>query len=171
MQCQECENKTATLHFTKIVNGEKTEFHLCEGCAREKGDMLPGGTNGFSIHNLISGLLDFDPQSNKNPLGTVNKSLHCEECGMSYTQFSKMGRFGCSLCYKYFADRLDPLLRRIHGNSGHVGKVPQRSGSTIQLKREIERLRKEMQMCIAQEEFEQAAAIRDSIRQLEKKSE
>lgn len=42
MVCQECGNRPATLHFTKIVNGEKTEFHICEHCAREKGDFLPG---------------------------------------------------------------------------------------------------------------------------------
>ena len=65
MVCQECGKKPATLHFTKIVNGEKTEFHICESCAREKGDFIPGTTNGFSIHNLLSGLLDFEP-SNKS---------------------------------------------------------------------------------------------------------
>jgi protein arginine kinase activator len=167
MQCQDCGKKAATLHFTKIVNGEKTEFHMCDSCARDKGEMIPGTANGFSIHNLISGLLDFDPQ-NKNPLGAVSKSLHCEECGMSYTQFSKMGRFGCTSCYNYFSDRLDPLLRRIHGNTAHVGKVPQRSGSDIQMKREIEQLKKELQFCIEEEEFEKAASVRDQISKLEK---
>lgn len=168
MQCQECGNNPANLHFTKIVNGEKTEFHLCESCARDKGDVLPGTTNGFSIHNLISGLLNFDPQF-KNPVGVSAKPLHCEECGLSYAQFSKMGRFGCSSCYKYFQDKLDPLLRRIHGNTVHVGKVPARSGSDIQTRREIERLKAELQMCISREEFERAASLRDRIRKLENK--
>ena len=63
MHCQECGKKPATLHFTKIVNGEKTEFHICESCAREKGEGIPGTSNGFSIHSLLSGLLDFEPRS------------------------------------------------------------------------------------------------------------
>ena len=42
MLCQECGKKPATLHFTKIVNGEKTEFHICESCASEKGERIPG---------------------------------------------------------------------------------------------------------------------------------
>jgi len=167
MQCQECGKKPATLHFTKIVNGEKTEFHLCDSCAREKGELLPGTSNGFSIHNLISGLLDFDPKS-PSPLGSINKALHCEECGMSYSQFSKLGRFGCSSCYDYFAERLDPLLRRIHGNTSHVGKIPRRSGGHIQTKKQIELLKRELSMLIAQEEFEKAASVRDEIRKLEK---
>jgi len=168
MQCQECGNKPATLHFTKIVNGEKTEFHLCDSCARDKGELIPGTTNGFSIHNLISGLLDFDPKS-PSSLGNVNHStLRCEECGISYAQFSKMGRFGCSSCYVFFAERLEPLLRRIHGNTSHVGKVPKRSAGHIQTKREINQLKKELTDLIQREEFEQAATIRDQIRNLEK---
>ncbi len=47
MLCQECGEKQATLHFTKIVNGEKTEFHICESCAREKGEGIPGTPEAF----------------------------------------------------------------------------------------------------------------------------
>lgn len=169
MVCQECGKKQAALHFTKIVNGEKTEFHICESCAREKGEMIPGTTNGFSIHNLLSGLLDFDPSS-----GTVgaksSQAMRCEECGLTYTQFGKLGRFGCSSCYKYFSEKLEPLLKRVHGNTTHVGKVPKRSGGKIKQQREIEKLKRELQSRIEQEEFESAAQIRDQIRELERKT-
>lgn len=33
MNCEECGKRQATLHLTKIVNGEKTEYHICEQCA------------------------------------------------------------------------------------------------------------------------------------------
>lgn len=167
MQCQECGKRPATLHFTKIVNGDKTEIRLCDLCAKEKGELLPGTTGGFSIHNLISGLLDFD-MNGPNPLSTINKTVHCEECGMTYTQFSKMGRFGCSACYSYFAERLDPLLRRIHGNTSHIGKIPRRSGSHLQTRKHLEQLKLELHNAIHKEEFERAAGIRDEIRKLEK---
>lgn len=87
---------------------------------------------------------------------------------MTYSQFSKVGRFGCSSCYKYFNDRLDPLFKRVHGNTTHMGKVPVRVGSHIQAKRKIEGLRQELQQKIAEEEFEKAAKLRDEIRELEK---
>lgn len=116
MLCQECGKRPATLHFTKIVNGEKTEFHFCETCAREKGELIPGTSNGFSIHSLLSGLLDLDPSGKgQTPGAKTAQTLQCEECGMTYSQFSKLGRFGCSSCYKYFSDRLDPLFKRVHG--------------------------------------------------------
>ncbi|MDF2659144.1 MAG: UvrB/UvrC protein [Paenibacillus sp.] len=167
MLCQECNKRPATLHFTKIVNGEKTEFHICESCAREKGELIPGTPNGFSIHNLLSGLLDFDPAQ---AIGAKQQQqLRCEQCGLTYSQFSKIGRFGCSSCYEQFSGRLDPLFKRVHGNTVHVGKVPKRTGGLIQYKREIDKLKQEMQMSITREEFEQAAKIRDQIRELETK--
>ncbi|KKO51378.1 UvrB/UvrC motif-containing protein [Paenibacillus sp. DMB20] len=169
MVCQECGKRPATLHFTKIVNGEKTEFHFCETCAREKGELIPGASNGFSIHSLLSGLLDLDPAGKGQVSGSkAPEMLRCEECGMTYSQFSKLGRFGCSSCYKYFSDRLDPLFKRVHGNTAHVGKIPRRSGGRIQMKRQIDELKKELQYRIVQEEFEAAAEIRDRIRELER---
>lgn len=169
MICQECEAKPATLHFTKIINGEKTEFHICEVCARDKGELIPGTPNGFSIHNLLSGLLDFDPAGTGNKKGIKSEQSRCENCGLTYSQFGKLGRFGCSSCHKHFSERLEPLLRRVHGSTVHVGKIPRRSGGMIKYKREIENLKQEMQVHIEQEEFEQAAEIRDEIRHIEKK--
>lgn len=170
MFCQECGNRPATLHFTKIVNGDKTEFHICESCAREKGEGIPGAPNSFSIHSLLSGLLDFNALGNSSPSNSVaSQTVRCEDCGLTYTQFSKIGRFGCSSCYNSFADRLDPLLKRIHSSTTHSGKIPKRSGSEIQCKREIEGLRRHMQTYIEQEEFESAAELRDRIRELERK--
>ncbi|MCF6095191.1 UvrB/UvrC motif-containing protein [Microaerobacter geothermalis] len=167
MICQGCGQKPATLHFTKILNGQKTEFHLCENCAREKGELLPGGSNGFSIHNLLSGLLNFEPNPSYGE-ATSYHQLQCKTCGLTYSQFTKGGRFGCSDCYSYFKHQLDPLFRRIHGNTSHSGKVPARSGGAIKLKRELEKLKQELQQSIAREEFERAAQLRDRIRDLEK---
>lgn len=169
MFCQECGKRPSTLHFTKIVNGEKTEFHICESCAREKGEGIPGSPNSFSIHSLLSGLLDFESIGNaKQNTNATSQAVRCEECGLTYAQFCKIGKFGCSSCYKYFGDRLDPLLKRVHGSVIHSGKIPKRSGGQIQCKREIEKLRRDLQMHIDQEEFEQAALIRDRIKELDR---
>lgn len=167
MQCQECEQRQATLHFTKIINGEKTEYHICEVCASEKGELIPGTANGFSIHNLISGLLDYDPTSQK---GEKKVPLRCETCGLTYAQFGKLGRFGCSSCQQHFGSRLEPLLRRVHGNTEHIGKIPRRMGGKIKKKRDIEELKRQLHIHIEREEFEEAALVRDKIRSLESKS-
>lgn len=171
--CQECKKRPATLHFAKIINGEKTEVHLCEYCAHDKGEMImfPGSTN-FSIHNLLSGLLNFEmPIADAQHNAFSNQEvLQCDRCHMTYQQFAKVGRFGCSHCYKAFQEQLTPLLKRLHsGNHAHAGKIPKRIGGTIHLHKQLSQLKQKLHEHIVKEEFEKAAEIRDEIREIEKR--
>lgn len=171
MLCHECNEREATLHFTKIVNGKKTEIHLCDHCARDKGEYIPG-TNGFSIHQLLSGLLNFEQPVPNSPSRTVQTEQQCEKCKMTYDQFARAGRFGCAECYETFSTKLDPMFRRVHsGNTSHIGKIPKRIGSGIKLNRQINQLKEELRQHISKEEFEEAANLRDQIRLLEKSAE
>lgn len=171
MICQDCKQRPATMHFTKIINGEKTEFHLCEHCAQERGDILMFHENaGFSIQNLLAGLLNFEApikEAKPNAFQGI-ELLQCERCNMTYHQFTKIGRFGCSHCYATFARQLQPILKRLHsGNTTHAGKIPKRIGGTIHLRKQIDHLKQKLQELIMREEFERAAEVRDQIRLLE----
>jgi protein arginine kinase activator len=173
MICQECNQRPAALHFTKIINGEKTEVHLCEKCAQEKGDMfIFSGGSGFAFNNLLAGLLNIDPsiqKQNENPFHQ-EEILQCNQCSMTFPQFVKVGRFGCAHCYDTFKEQLKPVLGRLHsGNWSHNGKIPKRIGGGIHLRKQIEDLKNELKESISHEEFEKAAEIRDEIRTLEKK--
>lgn len=168
MLCQDCQKRPATVHVTQIVNDEKNEQHLCEQCAREKGEFQFDAQPPFSIHNLLTGLMNMDAQPAGQVIGYPTK-IQCENCGLTYAQFGQIGRFGCSRCYTTFGERLLPLMRRIHGSTQHVGKVPARAGGAIKLRRSIDDMRGQLQNLIAREEFEQAAQLRDKIRQLEAK--
>ena len=86
---------------------------------------------------------------------------------MTYNDFKRTGKIGCSVCYKTFAARLEPFLRRIHGYSSHIGKIPRRAGGTLGLKQEIAALRQKIKEYINEEEYEQAAVLRDRIKLLE----
>jgi protein arginine kinase activator len=169
--CQECKQRPATMHFTKIINGEKTEFHLCEQCAQEHSDMFMFyGNDDFSFNNLLAGLLNF-PSSMKEMTSSAFQSadiLQCETCKMTYHQFTKIGRFGCSNCYRTFARYLPPILKRLHsGNTTHAGKIPKRKGGILHLRKQIAMLKQKLQELVAREEFEKAAEVRDQIRSLE----
>lgn len=157
MICQHCGMKPATIHFTKIVNGEKSESRVCELCAREQGEVFPGMQPTFSIQNLLSGMMAQVQQPVEQ---------RCESCGLSYSQFSKLGRFGCSDCYRHFATRLEPLFRRVHGHTSHIGKIPNRAAGQLKVRRELADLKKQMQVHIERQEFEQAANVRDRIKEL-----
>lgn len=170
MLCQECNMRPATLHFTKIVNGEKTEFHICETCAKEKGEMIPGTPNGFSIHSLLSGMLDFDSSTkSQSPGHSGPQNLQCKDCGMTYAQFSKLGRFGCPSCYQYFDNRLDPLFKRVHGSTNHVGKVPVRTGGRLKVKRQIDDLKKRCNSTLYRKSLNQLLSLGIKSESLKKK--
>lgn len=171
MLCEECEKNSASLHFTKIINGQKTELHLCEECARDKEEMFTGNQN-FSFNSLLSGILNFDQaiqSSSTHSTFNTAKQLKCNKCGMPYHQFAKVGRFGCANCYETFKDKIDPILRRVHsGNTTHLGKIPKRIGGNIHIRKEMDQLKESLQKAIHNEEFEKAAELRDHIRSLEK---
>ncbi len=37
MLCESCHQKEAAVHLTQVVDGKVQKFHLCEGCAAQKG--------------------------------------------------------------------------------------------------------------------------------------
>ncbi|SHK82633.1 UvrB/UvrC motif-containing protein [Alicyclobacillus tolerans] len=169
MLCQKCHERQANVHVNQIINGKLSALHLCEQCAKESGDFLTqftGGQNPFDFHQLLSGLLNMEsPTGVSSP--SVSTQVQCQNCGMTYAQFSKVGRFGCPECYDNFEQRLEPLLRRIQSNTMHTGKVPNKSGERVKMRKTLETLRRELQQAIAAEQFEQAAQLRDKIRALE----
>lgn len=168
MICSECNKRPATLHFSKSINGTKTESHLCEQCAAEKGELfMINGSSGLSINSLLSNLLNIEPsfqQIKQNPY-KKEEVLQCQRCSMTFPQFIKIGRFGCPNCYETFKEQLQPVLKRLHGgNIEHKGKVPERIGGHILIKKDIGKLKEELKELINKEEFEKAAEIRDEIR-------
>lgn len=171
MQCQECQERQATLHFTQTVNGEKKQMHVCEKCAKEKGYVTYPGEDMYTLHNLLAGLFNFDQEAMKPAAEheklTLKKELECPHCSMTFTQFKKVGKFGCATCYETFSAHLDPIFRRVHsGNTKHSGKIPKRQGSHLHTKKQIEIYQGELQQLIEKEEFEEAAIMRDKIRAL-----
>jgi|SRR5690625_1190475 len=168
MECQECHQNPATIHFTQVINGEKNEIHVCEKCAIEKG-YIHHKEEPYSLHHLLSGLFQFDTDLMQQNQPDKKPALACDNCGMTYRQFAKIGKFGCSQCYATFNKRLNPLLRRVHGgNTMHEGKIPKRQGTSIYQRKQLRDMRENLRKLIEEEAFEQAAEVRDQIKALEK---
>jgi protein arginine kinase activator len=121
----------------------------------------------FSMADFIGGF--FNPENQSQPFVQKNMSVHdaCPVCGMTAGEFRKLGRVGCSNCYEYFSDYMPGLIKRIHGNSCHTGKVPARGEAKLVEKQKAVVLREELQRAIQEENFERAAQLRDEIRALE----
>lgn len=173
MLCDVCKTNQATVHLTEIVDEEMTELHLCEGCARKKSASME---QHFGLSDLLAGLADFGAQLGEE----ADVRLACASCGMTYTDFKRIGRLGCSGCYEAFRKSLAGLLKRIQDSGQHVGKSP--SGKTTvatrpepvkekteKPKSELELLQEKLRKAIQEEAFEEAAKLRDKIRSFEKK--
>lgn len=168
MLCEECKKRPATVHFTKIVNGKKMEKHLCKECAQKFGEFGIKFDEDFSISNLLGKFFETSEPS----IGLeISDDEKCSFCGMTYREFSKRGKFGCSQCYSTFTNRIENVLKRIHGSSYHTGKVPKRAGGKLRLKKEIMALKQQLQKAVEEEAFEKAAELRDRIRELKQQLE
>lgn len=164
MFCDECGENPATTHYTKIVNGKKNEFHLCESCAKQHKEF--GFDSPFSIHQLLAGLLDNITDGNKKKENI--EEFKCNLCGTTYLKFKQSGKFGCNNCYESFRQQLYPLFKRIHGHENHIGKIPKKTGGEIKLKREIDTLKLKLSIAVEKEEFEIAVKFRDKIKELQR---
>lgn len=162
MFCQLCQKNEATIEFTEIINDEVIQLHLCEQCAHEKGIEME---QHFSIADLLAGMGDLTQGPEVKDI-----TAKCSACGMTLDDFRKIGRVGCGECYKAFKQNLLPLLKRIHGSTRHTGKVKSGKAYVTTKKPELQELRQRLQRAIENEEFEEAAKIRDKIRELENKS-
>lgn len=163
MNCDICGKKEATVHLTEIVNEQMTKLNLCEDCAREKGAQME---EHFGLSELLSGLTDMGTAIEPEVAITTT----CSNCGLAYQNFRKLGRLGCGECYEAFKKELAPLLKRIHGADRHIGKVSLRGGKTIKDTRTLQDLKVQLEKAIQLEEFEEAAKLRDKIRDFEKKA-
>ncbi len=159
MLCDICGKKIATVHLTEIINGEVRELHLCEDCALKKSQEVQ---QQFSLGDILAGLVE------EVTTPEVREGMKCSRCGMSYQEFRKIGRLGCSNCYLTFKTQLSQLLKAIHGSNTHQGKIPP-TKIKLKIDIEIEELKKRLKRAVELEEFEEAARIRDKIKELEKK--
>lgn len=174
MNCDICHTEKATIFFSQMAEGKMQKVNLCKACADEKGVTDP---TGFALADMLEGM---GKQSAVGPPPGKNE-LVCGSCGFTQTDFKKTGRFGCSDCYQVFDEGLDGLLEAMHKHTRHVGKVPSRipepearqtpsapapaPESNPRLR--LSELKQALSKSVEDEDYEEAARLRDAISQLE----
>ena len=172
MMCEECGVRPASIHLTTITQGMKTEKNLCPICMA-KYHRLPGmDLNGIAgmLNNLI---LPREAEKNEDPLGREDAypDIMCPECGTTYEEFRKSGFVGCAHCYSEFREPMLRILQKVHGSVHHTGKLPDAGKGGMSLKITLEGLKNRLSRAIEEEEYEQAAQIRDKIRSITRQME
>lgn len=169
MICSKCQLRPATVQFTIIVNGKKTELCLCEQCAKDNDNLSLPDEEGIALQTMLAGLLNGELfKKCMTPMGeSITNDVECPVCGMMLSDFIKGGRFGCDECYYAFADKLADVFQRMHGKSSFIGKVPSRAKARAVKLRHIDELRLALADCVKDERYEDAVKLRDEIRLLE----
>jgi protein arginine kinase activator len=159
VKCQSCA-KPATVHLTHIVNGSKKESHLCQECAEKQEVLKKQELNLSAILQTVIG-------QHIGQLTDELGRLTCPACGIKYMEFKAEGRLGCPHDYQVFQVGLEPLLQRIHRATRHVGKSPRYGARHANRLAELLDLRQQLRNAVDTEAYEDAARLRDLIRQKE----
>ena len=159
MLCCICKEREATVHYTKIDGDKVQKVDLCEECSKTKGVNDPVG---FELADLLLGL----GASKEIAESAGGVDLKCPRCGFTQADFKKAGRLGCPECYKTFAEGLEGLLKTMHKGTRHIGKVPESLRQSRELSDRLKTLQKRLAKAVQDENFEQAAALRDEIKQM-----
>lgn len=174
MICQSCQKNVATVHVTEITEvpaaegaaaapeRQVEEQHLCEVCAQTMD--LPHMPAVKKSMADIWKLLQISAQQTRKKAGPA-----CPSCGMTLDEFRKKGRLGCAKDYEVFKGHILELLERVHGARTHIGRVPGTSEAEVERQRRMSTLRQELEVAIREEAYENAARLRDEIRQLEER--
>lgn len=164
MKCDFCDNK-AKVFLTQLVEGQMKKVCLCDSCAKERGVTDP---TGFSLADLLQGgTVTQVPMAGTVVANQALRGRQCPTCGFTLEDLKRVRRFGCSDCYQTFGDEVTQMVRGMHKGTSHVGKVPEGLMAMHYRNQRIEELRSRLDQAIASESYEEAAGIRDEIRNLD----
>lgn len=178
MICERCKKSQATVFYEESVNGKSRSLSLCADCAKEleaQGDIsmpspgnmfedfmvMPGfGTLGDSLFGGLFGLPEISAAAHA-------REKSCPLCHATLRDFQKNGKTGCPECYKTFAEELKETIRSIHGNVRHVGRTPIANRRLHEKEKKLAELKSKLKTAVSEENFEEAARLRDMIRGME----
>lgn len=174
MLCSKCHKREAKVYYTEISNDEKKEQFLCEECAAEYTSFPNQSKSGeMTIGGLLSSIISNYYKGTMSKIDEEQLKLQCPTCHMTYEQLMKEGKFGCADCYRVFQAVMEKGIRQIQGAEEHTGKHPvgyKKAEEPDEIKlTEIDKLSIELQTAIQREEYEEAARLRDKIKELKEK--
>ena len=172
MLCENCKKNQATVHMKGFINGAVTELHFCQECSINMVNM----ESPISLENIFKGILEsvqsMGPIQMEMGQVTNRQAPHktpgpCTDCALTYEEFKSMGKLGCEACYQAFPKEIVALFKNVQGSTHHEGKFPKRSGEQIRRHREVDKLRISLKKAVDEENYEEAARLRDQIRDME----
>lgn len=168
--CTACQKALATIVIMDLTKGSVVgQQHLCAACAENMGvvqSKTPIKLSPEILEDLLGGLKGKGVRVERK-----TRDVACPGCGMTPMDFKQKGRFGCPRCYETFRAELVPLLQRVHEAATHRGRLPGRSLPGSDVPAALVELRRKLEDAVRGERYEEAARLRDELRQAERKTE
>lgn len=169
-KCEIC-SATSTVFLTQMIDGKTTQISLCSKCARERGVLDPAAFDlAEKLFSATQGqFMTLPPASKTSTLDLINSIspqlplTKCPVCGFTLESFRKTGRLGCSRCYDVFAEEIIPSLPDIQTGTNHEGKQPEHAQQAAIDSQTRQQLEISLRKAVEQENFEEAARLRDAI--------
>ena len=160
MLCSNCGIKDANFHYKHISNGQQVELHLCAECAKELG-YIKEKENLFGFPSFLGDFLS-SPKAVQSPVS-------CPECGTSFDKVRRTGFLGCDKCYEVFAKPIETMLSKMQPSTIHKGRLSGTDGKKIERANTLKTLKEDLKRAIIEENYENAAVLRDKIKEIEAK--
>ena len=180
MLCENCGKNNANIKYTEIINGNKKEMHLCEECSKKLGiEEMDFNMPSLDFSSFFGDILSEYGETEFLPSFLKEKEIKCDKCGMKFDEFTDIGKFGCNECYNTFSNKIDTILKNIHGNNRHIGRIGKITNSNNQNdliteerknyepKSKVQELKDKIKQLIKEEKYEEAAKVRDEIKKEE----
>lgn len=157
MNCQFCRTRVARVKISGALGTAQVAMHLCDACA--------------AAHRLNPEALDREPLAaflgrcaelgEPRPENIPDPALTCPDCGRTWPEYEESGLLGCPCCYTAFQSQIQGELREAAQGLSHRGK-----GGLTPPVESLPRLQRRLQRAIEREAYEEAARLRDRIREL-----
>lgn len=154
--CEICEKVESCVEVKHYENGEFRELSLCAACAQEHGLQLPTNLANLLLETTLKEAAESVPLALSEDTEVLRR---CPVCRMRLSDFRRTGRLGCGGCYEAWGDVIEPMLLGMHRSLSYEGAFPVSDPDTTG------RLQQALIEAVAQENFEEAARLRDRLRE------
>jgi len=134
--CHRCKQRLATRQVTDLAGHV---VQLCDQCSTGHFQLVP--------YTVLMPVLS-------------QEMTACPGCGSTLQRLSASAHLGCPRCYRHFREPLRATLRRLHGSTCHFGRRPR----PILPPPRLEELREQLERAIEEQRFEDAARLRDQLK-------
>ena len=165
MLCSNCGKSEAAVYINKTVNGKTTSAALCRACAAKLGIGGLGLLSGLDLLGMLGGSQKTPRENAPAPTESAENRQPSKRCS------------ACAVCYKSFASELGGTVTGIHGIASYVGRRPGGREPLVEPLEDIIKepvteksetgevdLRQKLLDAVRDENYEEAARLRDLIR-------